>query len=177
MDKPDGIEPQSVSPVPASIPDAWESVQYDDGYPEDEQFSTFDGVALDFYRAARWLLEELPRAADNMCCFCEVSDGLDGFDKRPVKVIRFSTGGWSGAESLIGLVERRFDMSHFMLSWRRGGHYVFEISQRFLEHRSMDEAKAQGMETRQGGDGTAPSQSDDSPVRQDAPETPPGDTP
>jgi hypothetical protein len=100
-----------VSALRASIPSAWEPFDYDDGYPEDEEFSAFDEAPFDFYQAAHWLLAELSRAAENMPCFCEVEDGFDSFWEKPVKVIHFSTGGWSGAESIIGLIERRFDIS------------------------------------------------------------------
>ena len=115
---------------PSRDANAWAPIEYDDGYPEDEQFSRFDGAPLDFHKAAQWLLDELPRACDFMCCWCDITDGTD-ISGRPCKLISFSTGGWSGAESIIALIESRFDMRHFMLSWKRGGHYVFEIPARF----------------------------------------------
>jgi hypothetical protein len=113
----------------------WPSVEWDDdGYPlaESDDFAGWDNLSLDFVKAARFLLDELPFAATQCCCACSVEDGFDElFGDRRVKRIEFSTGGWSGAESLIGFIESRLDTRHFMLSWRRGGHYVFEIPKRF----------------------------------------------
>jgi hypothetical protein len=88
---------------------------------------------LDFGEAARFVLRELPRAAENCCAWCSVHDRADRYDGEPIKRIRFSTGGWSGAESLIGFIQSRFDTSHFMQSWQRGGHYVFEIPASAIE--------------------------------------------
>lgn len=125
----------SASPPSVSIPDAWRPIEYDEGYPVDEDFGWFGQTTppFDFHRAAHWLLAELPRASEFMvCAYCNITSAVDDFDD-PVKLIEFSTGGWSGCESIIGLIERRFDLRHFMLSWRRGGHYVFEIPAHFLE--------------------------------------------
>jgi len=108
----------------------------DNGYPtaEDDDFLAYAGLPLDFQRAAEFILTELPRAAEHCCAWCGVTDAVDFMD-HPVKRIEFSTGGWSGAESLIGFIESRFDTRHFMESWRRGGHYVFEIRQTPNLHR------------------------------------------
>jgi hypothetical protein len=134
--RPSGPGSREPSPAVSALtgfdPSRWPAIEYDDGYPEDEEFGYFDDTKLSFHGAASWLLAELPRAADNMPCFCAVKDGVDSFWEKPVKVIAFSTGGWSGAEAIIRLIERRYDMSHFMLSWQRGGHYVFELPARFL---------------------------------------------
>lgn len=113
----------------------WPSIEYEGGYPVDEDFKAFtrNRPPLDFVKAARWLYVELPRACDHMCCWCNVADATEEYGDKPVKLIEFSTGGWSGAESIIALIERRFDLSHFMMSWKRGGHFVFEIPVRYLE--------------------------------------------
>lgn len=114
-------------------PKPWPSFEYDEGYPEDETFSAFTPKRPkpNFRMAAKWLMDELPRAAEYMPCFCTISDGLTNLDAA-CKLIEFSTGGWSGAESIVALIRRRPDLRHFMLSWRRGGHFVFEVPQRFL---------------------------------------------
>lgn len=128
----------TASPPKPSVPNAWEPIEYEEGYPIDEGFGHFcrQEPPLDFHRAAHWLLAELPRACEHMCCWCKVSDATEEYGKRPVKLIEFSTSGWSGAESIIGLIERRFDMAHFMKSWKRGGHFVFEIPTHFLSRES-----------------------------------------
>lgn len=129
----------------------WPSVEYDGGYPVDEEFRAFTRKRppLDFVLAARWLLQELPRAAENMLCACEVRDG------QGCKLIEFSTLGWSGAESLIALINRRIDMRRLMLSWRRGGHYVFEIPLRYLPCDNGSRPKGQDAE---GGLGRSPAE-------------------
>lgn len=106
----------------------WPAIEYDDGYPVDEDFASFTAKEppLSFAAAGEWLLRELPSAAENMCCSCRITRGKD-IVGRPVHRIAFSTGGWSGAESIIALIERRADLNHLMQSWRRGGHYVFEV--------------------------------------------------
>jgi hypothetical protein len=119
----------------------WPEVEWEEGYPiaEDDDFLAWDALPLDFGEAAKFILRELPIAAENCCASCSVHDRADRYTGEAIKRIRFSTGGWSGAESLIGFIESRFDTRHFMESWRRGGHYVFEVPAHFL---------AQGIEAR-----------------------------
>jgi hypothetical protein len=142
--RPFGAEPQASQAEPL-VPNAdpWGPIEYEEGYPVDEYFPWFTDrePKLDFHRAAHWLLAELPRAAENMvCAYCNVTDAKDDYGD-PIKRIEFSTGGWSGCESVLGLISRRFDLRHHMESWKRGGHYVFEIPLHFLE-RSQDAALA-----------------------------------
>ena len=106
--------------------DIWPETEYAESYPVDEDFEAIRAMPLDFTKAAFWLYTELPRAAENMPCICDVEqvdDDLYG----PCYQIAFSTGGWSGAESITSLIESRADLAHFMQSWRRGGHYVFQL--------------------------------------------------
>lgn len=107
----------------------WPAIEYEEGYPVDEDFTDWgivDSPRLNMKAAGEWLLRELPRAAEHMCCSCDLREG-EGITGKPVTLIDFSTSGWSGAESIIGLINSRIDLRHHMLSWRRGGHYVFEI--------------------------------------------------
>lgn len=108
----------------------WPIIEWDDCYPTDESIEAamdfFEKATLDFMEAAKFLVRELPKCARNCCASCEMSDTKDNFGAQ-VKRIEFSTGGWSGAEELVGLVESRFDLRNFWKSWHRGGHYVFEV--------------------------------------------------
>lgn len=106
----------------------WPPIEYEEGYPIDEDFTAFTATEppLNFAKAGAWLLSELPRAAEHMCCACDIRRGKDIMGK-PVMRISFSTSGWSGAESIIALINRRIDMRRQMLRWQRGGHYVFEV--------------------------------------------------
>jgi hypothetical protein len=126
----------------------WPEIDYEEGYPVDEDFAEFtaSNPPLSFEASGAWLLRELPRAAENMCCSCKISKGRD-FIGKPVQRIHFSTGGWSGAESIIALINRRVDLHYHLQSWRRGGHYVFEIAVRKPE-RSVSEIRKQAWETR-----------------------------
>ena len=127
----------------------WPEIEYEECYPVDEEFTDFsvDHLPLSLADARDWLLRELPRACEFMCCSSRVRDAKDIMGK-PVKHIHFSTGGWSGAESIIRLIERRFDLAHHMLSWRRGGHYVFEIKAPEKVARPISEIRKQAWETR-----------------------------
>lgn len=105
---------------------AWPPIEYEDGYPADEDFTEHTKLPYDFEHDAQWLLAELPRATEYMPCHCEVRDGVS-ITGQPCKHIHFSTCGWSGAESIIAFINSRYDLKRLMLQWRRGGHYIFEI--------------------------------------------------
>lgn len=127
----------------------WPEIEYEDCYPVDEDFVEWGNVSsppLNMKNAGEWLLRELPRAAEHMCCSCRVSKGK-GITGKPVILIDFSTGGWSGAESIINLINRRIDLRHHMLSWRRGGHYVFEVAAP-VDTRTISEIRKQAWATR-----------------------------
>ena len=125
-------------------------IEYEDCYPVDEEFASITATEppLSIKGGAEWLLAELPRAAENMPCFCDVKGGKDLVTKKPVRLIHFSTGGWSGAESIIALIQRRVDLRYHMLSWRRGGHYVFEVPAEAKTPRPISEVRKQAWATR-----------------------------
>jgi hypothetical protein len=43
------------------------------------------------------------------------------------KYVYFSTGGWSENEELIERLKKERIFNFLLYSWKRGGHYVFEI--------------------------------------------------
>jgi hypothetical protein len=105
----------------------WPEIEYDDdGYPTDESIAAIESLPLDFKKARMFAKRELERCAEICCASYDEDNAIDIVGK-PVIHASFSTGGWSGAETLIGLIQRRHDIAHSMLSWRRGGHYVFEF--------------------------------------------------
>lgn len=112
----------------------WPEIDWDDCYPTDESLDALEAAmkesGSDAREAAAFLMRELPKCASNCVASCRVVD--DMANSRPIKRIEFSTGGWSGAEQITGLIEGRFDLSHFMFSWQRGGHYVFEVPDSLL---------------------------------------------
>ena len=83
--------------------------------------------ANDVANAARWLIETFPKLVESIPCgSVEVRDGIDDFDK-PIKIVAFSTGGWSGQEALVNAVEHGLPGTFYLWSWRRGGHYEFRV--------------------------------------------------
>lgn len=127
---------------------SWPEIEYDGCYPVDEEFADFttDKLPLSFPEARAWLLRELPNACLYMCCQCDVRRAKDRLGK-PIWRINFSTMGWSGAESIIGLINSRADLRLQMYSWRRGGHYVFEVP--FVKsERPVGEIRKQAWQTR-----------------------------
>ena len=91
---------QSQSPIPFPT-----TLDVDaDGYPSDERIDQIRR-ATDIPTAARWLVETFPRLVESIGCgSCEVRDGVNDFG-RAIKVVAFSTGGWSGQEELAYAVE------------------------------------------------------------------------
>lgn len=105
----------------------WPEIEYDDdGYPTDESIAAVAALPLDFKEARSFARRELERCAE-MCCASYNEDAAEDIVGKKVIHASFSTGGWSGAETLMGLMQSRRDIAHAMLSWRRGGHYVFEF--------------------------------------------------
>ena len=130
--------------------EGWPEIEYEECYPVDEDFAAWGDLGsppLSMKLAGEWLLRELPRAAEHMCCSCRVRKGKSIMGN-PVMLIEFSTGGWSGAESIIRLINRRFDLRRHMLSWRRAGHYVFEVEAPAVPPRTVSEIRKQAWATR-----------------------------
>jgi len=98
----------------------------DNGYPNDDmldQLQKTDNVK----DAASWLLNIFPKLVRSMPFgHLEISDGSDDFGN-PIKIVSYSTGGWSGQEDLITAVEKSIIGILYLYSWRRGGHYVFHV--------------------------------------------------
>lgn len=105
----------------------WQPIEWDDGYPTDESLEYYENVrSFGFEGSGEFLVDTLKTCVGNCCAFYRERNGKDTFGKS-VLLIDFSTGGWSGAEDIISIIQRNIFLSRYMLSWRRGGHYVFEI--------------------------------------------------
>ena len=104
----------------------------DDSYPSEDRIAQIQ-KANDIPNAAHWLIETFPRLVESMHYgSAEVRDGVDDFDRR-IKVVAFSTGGWSGQEDLINAIEGSLLGMLYLWSWRRGGHYEFRVPLSALE--------------------------------------------
>jgi len=84
------------------------------GYPEEHELKKISGWPhTDFpglieHIRARWLYADCGYFAFNG------------------SVLEMSTGGWSGNESIIYALKENHIFWWHCLSWRRGGHYVFD---------------------------------------------------
>lgn len=104
----------------------------EDGYLTDEWLDALGAADFDFAEAADFLVNVLPAACEQMsCCGVKVNDGAS-VSGAPVKLVEFWTGGWSGAEELIGVALQKITVKMWQVQWRRGGHYWFEVPARLL---------------------------------------------
>ena len=101
-------------------------IEWDDCYPTDQSLDAARAAPLDFRDAQEFLRRELAQCAEMCVASYQEEDGADFLGRQVLKLF-FSTGGWSGAEDLMHVVESRFDTRHYMVQWNRGGHYIFEI--------------------------------------------------
>ncbi len=96
-----------------------------DGYPTDDELKKleeWDGVKdpfglIDF-------LEEIWNWPE--WCITK-KKGRTGIFRKPCLRFYLSTGGWSGNESIIGVLQKNFFWQIFWVNSHRGGHYEFEI--------------------------------------------------
>ena len=117
----------------AGMADRW--INYiqldDDGYPDEEKLEALAAEPMDARKSACLLLD-LAMQPYPVVYATSVEDGTDC--GRAVKVVSLSTGGWSGAESTLGVVLARADVKLFHWeSSRRGGHYTFHIDPFLLQ--------------------------------------------
>ena len=98
-----------------------------DGYLTDAFLDLLRDQEIAFGDVPRLLVDGLPMLVSMMsCCNVEVADGATSLGA-PAKVVTFHTGGWSGAEELIGILLGKPAVQMFHSAWRRGGHFTFEI--------------------------------------------------
>lgn len=102
-------------------------IEWDDGYPTEESMEALDAAnrnSFGLVEAGRYLRQELAKCAGH----CVASYEERAVNGKPLLHLHFSTGGWSGAEDLIAALQRKFWVNYALIEWRRGGHYVFEVS-------------------------------------------------
>lgn len=100
---------------------------YDEyGYPTDEALDsvrTFEGTPEGF--VAR--VAELANGG-----FVKLEDDIDRWD-RPFKKVSIVTGGWSGVESLVGVIEETLFNFAFWESSHRGGLFTYEVTDKMWQ--------------------------------------------
>lgn len=104
-------------------------IEWEEGYPTDASLEAFGAVKdfpIDWSVAGRFLRQELAKCAEHCCASYEEEAATDLLGK-PCTHLHFSTGGWSGAESLISALLGKFWIEHLHIQWNRGGHYIFEV--------------------------------------------------
>jgi hypothetical protein len=113
--------------------DTYESAE---GYPTDEwidRFNALPATTITPAQAADFLVNRLPEIAKTISCMqIRVEDATTDFKVEPVKRVEYITGGWSGAEMLIGAMLRQFWIGHYHSLWKRGGYFVFEVPRSLL---------------------------------------------
>lgn len=103
-----------------------------EGYPEDDSLQKLMAFDMTPQQAARFVVYDFPEICEQIsCCHCAVSDAED-WDGKPKKMVRFTTGGWSGAEDLIGAMLGHFWIKHLHFRWERGGLFEFEVPNHLL---------------------------------------------
>lgn len=109
----------------------------EDGYLTDEYLDYLRDTKFESAEdAGRFMVHELPVICEHIACMhLDLDDDRDEWTDEPVKIIRFITGGWSGAEDLIGVMLGHFWIKHFHKEWKRGGLFVFEVPERFYAAR------------------------------------------
>lgn len=99
----------------------------DDGYPTGDSIDRLRAHRFEYWQAPSFLLSDFPAICSQIsCCAVDVIDDTD-FMGSAIKRVSFSTGGWSGAEELIGVLLNHMWIRHFHTKWERGGHYEFEV--------------------------------------------------
>lgn len=119
------LTPRDDEPVLRGFP----VIEWEDGYPTDESLEAFRAVppvSFGVLEAETTLRRELAACAEHCCASYEEAE-TEHFG-RPVIECFFSTGGWSGAEAVIGALLQKFWIRYLHVSWRRGGHFVFQVS-------------------------------------------------
>ena len=108
----------------------------EDGYPSEESESNWDSLdimAIGPKEAAKFLVDIFPKL--NLgCASISLNKKKDDFGHLNW-IILFSTGGWSGAETVIYCILRQFWIRHFHWSWRKGGHYQFRVPVNLIEEK------------------------------------------
>lgn len=118
-------------------PWSFAGIEYDaEGqYPTEESLAALAAQPFNFSDAARFVIEQLPKANIYQGAGWRGSDierARDPYTKQPIVRVVYATGGWSGNESVIEAALERADVSFFLVQWRRGGQFVFEVPDTFL---------------------------------------------
>lgn len=108
--------------------DAYEA---EEGYPSEKWIDRFHALPPGTIKpddAADFLVNRLPEIAKTISCMqVSIEDAEDDYRREPLKRIEYITGGWSGAEDLIGAMLSQFWIKHHHSLWKRGGYFVFEV--------------------------------------------------
>jgi hypothetical protein len=104
--------------------------EIEDGYPTDdslERLAGVDAASIDWW--ACFIAFDLPEIRAQMCGGASCVDVTEAPDAVNVSL---STAGWSGVEDVMDVIESKAGAVWFMTSWRRGGHYEFDVPRCYL---------------------------------------------
>lgn len=117
-------------------------IEWDDQYPTEESVAALRAwfeadphilLVNDFILS---LPEQMKHCTYARCWFEDVPAEELGVMENSIRV-HFATGGWSGAEDVIGAFWDTWEAQMYATMWRRGGLYVFEC---FKDHMRKDPA-------------------------------------
>lgn len=100
----------------------------DDGYPDEDSLR-------ELVTTGHWFNEVLAAAGDYFTSGYGkhlVSDGTDDLTGEPVQVHEFVTGGWSGCEQVISVLEGTIPWGVSWESSHRGGRHVLKVRAQWL---------------------------------------------
>lgn len=96
-----------------------------DEYPSDEdlnELENFEGSAKEMIEYAASIYSDYG--------WIHVSDGYSKVIRQKVKRIEMVTGGWSGNEDVIGVLQETLLWGLYWRKSERGGYYMFEIPEK-----------------------------------------------
>lgn len=92
-----------------------------DDYPTEEELDLIKKWDCSTYEGSVSL-------AEHLCKIWHYGEPYAQLKGKSVKVLKLSTGGWSGNEDIMSAVNRNFLFKRHFYSLHRGGHYVYKIS-------------------------------------------------
>lgn len=105
-------------------------IEFDgEGYPTEDSIQKWEKLGkfdLNLREARIFLRDMLPGYDGHLGCSKITSRKVSTLFGDRIQVT-FSTGGWSGAEDVIGVILKQFWIRYHHTMWQRGGLFIFEV--------------------------------------------------
>lgn len=89
-------------------------------YPTEEQLAEIQNWDCITYMGA-------VKLAEYICALWHYGEPYCSIRGKYVKVLKLSTGGWSGNEDIMAALNKNFLFRRYFYSLHAGGHYVYKI--------------------------------------------------